>query len=91
MNTNLAFPAFARIITAATARQLDILSIHWAYGSMPEITVAGRSDAETLGRLINGDEGCEHVMDADHRHPIEVWSRNLRGYVLVINSAEVED
>ena len=91
MNTNLAFTSLARIVADASARQLDVLSIHWATGSPPEITVASRSDAESLGRVINGDDGCEHVMDADHRHPIEVWSRNMRSSVLIVNSAEVED
>ena len=90
MNTNLAFTALASIVADAAARQLDVLSINWAEGSPPAITVASRSDAESLGRVINGAAGIEHVMDADHRHPIEVWSRNMRGYVLIVNSSEVE-
>lgn len=88
---NTTFTSLARIVADAAARQLDVLSIHWAYGSLPEITVRSRSDAESLGRVINGDDGIERVMDADHCHPFEVWSRNMRSYVLIINSAEVED
>ena len=90
MNTNLAFTALASIVADAAARQLDVLSINWAEGAPPEITVASRSDAESLGRVINGAAGIEHVMDADHRYPIEVWSRNMRGCVLIVNSSEME-
>ena len=89
MNRYTTFTSLASIVADASARQLDVLSIYWAYGSPPEITVASRSDAESLGRVINGDDGCEHVMDADHRHLIEVWSRNMRSSVLIVNSAEV--
>ena len=84
------FTALASIVSDAAARQLDVLSINWAEGAPPAITVASRSDAESLGRVINGDDGCEHVMDADHRYPIEVWSRTMRGCVLIVNSSEVE-
>ena len=90
MNTNLAFTDLASIVADAAARHLDVLSINWPYGAPPEITVASRSDAESLGRVINGAAGLEHVMDADHRYPIEVRSRNMRGYVLIVNSAEME-
>ena len=91
MNRYTTFTALASIVADATARQLDVLAINWAEGAPPEITVASRSDAESLGRVINGDDGIERVMDADHRHPIEVWSRNMRGCVLIVNSAEVDD
>ena len=90
MNPNIAFTDLASIVADAAARQLDVLSINWAEGAPPEITVASRSDAESLGRVINGGAGIEHVMDADHRHPIEVWSRNMRGCVLIVNSSEME-
>ena len=30
-------------------------------------------------------------IDADHRYLIEVWSRNMRSYVLIVNSEEAED
>ena len=90
MNTNTAFTSLASIVADAVARQLDVLSINWAEGAPPEITVASRSDAESMGRIINGDDGIERVMDADHRHPIEVWSRSMRGCVLIVNSSEVE-
>ena len=91
MTPNLAFTSLASIVADAAARQLDVLSINWAEGAPPEITVASRSDAESLGRVLNGAAGIEHVMDADHRHPIEVWSRNMRSYVLIVNSEEAED
>ena len=87
---NTTFTALARIVADAAARQLNVFSIKWAYGSLPVITVASRSDAESLGRVINGAAGVEHVMDADHRCPIEVWSRNMRSSVLIVNAAEVE-
>ena len=90
MNTNTTFTSLASIVADAAARQLDVLAINWAEGAPPEITVASRSDAESLGRVINGAAGVEHVMDADHRCPIEVWSRNMRSSVLIVNSAEVE-
>ena len=91
MNTNTTFTSLASIVADAAARQLDVLAINWATGAPPEITVASRSDAESLGRVINGADGIEHVMDADHRCPIEVWSRNMRGCALIVNAAEVED
>ena len=84
------FTSLASIVADAAARQLDVLSINWAEGAPPEITVASRSDAESLGRVLNGAAGIEHVMDADHRYPIEVWSRNMRSYVLIVNSSEME-
>ena len=90
MTPNLAFTSLASIVADAAARQLDVLSINWAEGAPPEITVASRSDAESLGRVLNGAAGIEHVMDADHRYPIEVWSRNMRGCVLIVNSSEME-
>ena len=90
MNPNIAFTDLASIVADAAARQLDVLSINWAEGAPPEITVASRSDAESLGRVLNGGAGIERVMDADHRHPIEVWSRNMRGCVLIVNSSEME-
>ena len=91
MNTNTTFTSLASIVADAAARQLDVLAINWAEGAPPEITVASRSDAESLGRVINGDDGRERVMDADHRYLIEVWSRNMRSYVLIVNSEEAED
>ena len=90
VSPNIAFTDLASIVADAVARQLDVLSIRWTEGAPPEITVASRSDAESLGRVLNGAAGIEHVMDADHHHPIEVWSRNMRGCVLIINSAEME-
>lgn len=91
MNTNTTFTSLASIVADAVARRTDVLAINWVEGAPPEIMVASRSDAESLGRVINGAAGGEHVMDADHRCPIEVWSRNMRSYVLIVNSAEVED
>ena len=91
MNTSTTFASLARIVADAAARQLNVLSIKWAYGSLPVITVASRSDAESLGRVINGDDGIERVMDADHRYPIEVWSRDMRSSVLIVNASEMED
>ena len=85
------FASLAHIVADAAARQLNVLSIKWAHGSPPVITVASRSDAESLGRVLNGDDGRERVMDADHRHLIEVWSRTMRSYVLIVNSEEAED
>ena len=88
---NTTFTALAHIVADAAARQLNVLSIKWEYGSLPLITVASRSDAESLGRVINGDDGIERVMAADHRYLIDVWSRNMRSYVLIVNSEEAED
>ena len=88
---NTTFASLARIVADAAARQLNVLAINWAYGSLPEITVASRSDAESLGRVINGDDGIERVMDADHRYLIEVWSRDMRSSVLIVNASEMED
>ena len=85
------FTSLARIVADAAARQINVLSIRWTHRSLPVITVASRSDAESLGRVINGDDGIERVMDADHRYLIEVWSRNMRSYVLIVNSEEAED
>ena len=90
MNTNTPFTSLASIVADAVARRTDVLAINWAEGAPPEITVASRSDAESLGRVINGAAGVEHVMDADHRSPIKVWYRNMRGCVLIVNSSEVE-
>ena len=84
------FTSLARIVADAADRQINVLSIRWTHRSLPVITVASRSDAESLGRVINGDDGIERVMDADHRYPIEVLSRNMRFYVLIVNSSEME-
>lgn len=91
MNTSTPFTSLASIVADAATRQLDVLAINWVEGAPPEIMVASRSDAESLGRVINDAAGVEHVMDADHRCPIEVWSRDMRSSVLIVNASEMED
>ena len=91
MNTSTPFASLASIVADAVARRTGVLAINWVEGAPPEIMVASRSDAESLGRVINGGAGVERVMDADHRYPIEVWSRDMRSSVLIVNASEMED